>query len=344
MQKTCRTKFGPPAARARSIAGCTRQLVDTSLIMTTDPLPLRCVTIDVEEYYHIESAFGRIDPLRWNDWPSRVAASVEMLLGLFSTQKIHATFFILGDVAKRNPQVPKLIAQQGHEIASHGTNHARLHRLGRESFRDDLIKCKCLLEDLTGQRVIGYRAPTFSIVPRTSWAIQVLVEEHFEYDASIFPVVHPNYGVPTAPDRPFIVKHVNAGDSEWSGKTAKILEIPPLTWKCFGRNLAVAGGGYFRLLPTWFMQQGLAHAIASRILFCTPRAVSRGAMEMQDFPIYSRTSDTGPINSTPGNLEIEYIAGDGSRPTINNFASGFFSITLGRTWLVNHCNPSIFGR
>jgi polysaccharide deacetylase family protein (PEP-CTERM system associated) len=210
------------------------------------------VTIDVEEYFHIEAAYRAVGPAAWNDWPSRVGPNVDLLLDLFAKHDQKGTWFILGDVARRSPGVAKKIADAGHEVASHGTGHDRLHRLNPASFRDDLLSSKKILEDQTGRRVVGYRAPTFSVVPATAWAIDVLVECGFEFDASIFPVVHPAYGVPSAPDRPFFVQ---GRESE-----AKILEVPPLTWAAAGRKLAVAGGGYFRLLPLWFMKRGLAQA------------------------------------------------------------------------------------
>jgi len=223
--------------------------------------PLRCVSIDVEEYFHIEAAFGRVTRDEWDTWPSRVERNVDLLLDLFSRLNQRTTFFILGHVAQRHPAMVRRIAGEGHEIASHGTMHDRLHRLTPDTFREDLLASKHLLEDQTGRKVIGYRAPTFSIVPRTAWAIDVLAAAGFEYDASIFPVRHKWYGVPSAPDRPFIVRGPGG---------AELLEVPPLTWspggllkplaKARGGKLPVAGGGYFRLLPLWFMKRGLQQA------------------------------------------------------------------------------------
>ncbi len=215
-------------------------------------LPLRSVTIDVEEYFHIEAAYRAVPRSSWGEWPSRVERNVDLLLELYAKHNQKGTWFILGDVARRNPTIAKKIAASGHEIASHGTGHDRLHRLDAASFREDLLTSKRLLEDQTGRQVIGYRAPTFSVVPQTAWAIDVLVESGFAYDASIFPVVHPAYGVPSAPEQPFLVRGRTGG--------AEILEVPPLTWMIGKRKLAVAGGGYFRLLPLWFMNRGLSQA------------------------------------------------------------------------------------
>lgn len=224
------------------------------VMVASPPLPLRCVSIDVEEYFHIEAAHGTIAREAWSTWPSRVERNVDLLLSLFERRGQRGTFFVLGDVAKRNASIALRIADAGHEIASHGTGHDRLHRLNAESFREDLLASKKLLEDQTGKRVIGYRAPTFSVTPATAWAIDVLIDCGFEYDASVFPVLHPLYGVPSAPDRPFMIRSKPGG--------AALLEVPPLTWTLGQRKLAVAGGGYFRLLPLWFMQRGLSQATA----------------------------------------------------------------------------------
>lgn len=216
--------------------------------------PLRCLTIDVEEYFHIEAAYHVVGPAHWKDWPTRIQASMDLLLAMFDRLDRKATFFVLGDVARRQPALARQIADAGHEVASHGTNHDRLHRLGPDAFRDDLLASKKLLEDQTGRRIIGYRAPTFSIVPQTAWAIDILLDAGFEYDASIFPVRHPYYGVPSAPDQPFMVQSKMGAPA--------LLEIPPLTWSFGSRKLPVAGGGYFRLLPLWFMKRGLRQAAA----------------------------------------------------------------------------------
>ncbi len=214
--------------------------------------PPRVLSIDVEDYFQIESAFAAIGRDNWHAWEPRVERNVELLLSLFHRFKRRGTFFCLGYVAQKHPQVIRRIAEAGHEIASHGSMHDRLHRLTPATFRDDLLASKHLLEDQCQRPVIGYRAPTFSVTPQTAWAVDVLVESGFAYDASIFPVRHPLYGVPSAPDRPFMAQGRPGG--------ATILEIPPLTWRIAGRNLPVAGGGYFRLLPLWFMRRGLAQA------------------------------------------------------------------------------------
>jgi polysaccharide deacetylase family protein (PEP-CTERM system associated) len=209
----------------------------------------------VEDYFHIEAAHDTITPPQWNDWPSRVERNVDALLALLAHHHRRATFFVLGDVAQRHPHLAQRIALAGHEVASHGTNHQRLHRLTPTTFRDDLLTSQHLLEDQTGRRVLGYRAPTFSLVPQTAWALDTLIDAGFQYDSSIFPVRHPLYGVPAAPRRPYYASNRPNGPG--------ILEVPPLVWEPLpGSKLPVAGGGYFRLLPLWFMQRGLSQAAA----------------------------------------------------------------------------------
>ncbi len=213
-----------------------------------------CVTIDVEEYYHIEAAHGAMDRSQWWSWPTRVERQIEGLLALFAEHDARGTFFMLGDVVKRCPGLARRIADAGHELASHGTNHDRLHRMDPTTLLADLVTSKRLIEDETGQAVVGYRAPSFSLTRETAWAVDVIRAAGFEYDSSIFPVYHPSYGVPEAPDRPFYVR----GDGENS-----LLAIPPLTWSpgwAGGKKLAVAGGGYFRLLPLGLMRRGLRTA------------------------------------------------------------------------------------
>lgn len=212
---------------------------------------MRCVSIDVEEYFQIEAAHGAVGRERWGDWPSRVRRNMDLLFDLFDRTGCRATFFFLGSVAERHPDLARRCVDLGHEVASHGSMHDRLHRLTPESMLKDVLGSKRVLEDQTGRAVLGYRAPTWSLTRQTSWAVDVLLEAGFAYDASVFPVRHPMYGVPDAPDRPCYLE--GAGE-------ARLLEVPPLTWRVMGKKLAVAGGGYFRLLPLSLMKRGLRQA------------------------------------------------------------------------------------
>jgi polysaccharide deacetylase family protein (PEP-CTERM system associated) len=216
---------------------------------------IRCVSIDVEEYFQIEAARGAVGRGRWGDWPSRVERNMDLLLDLFDRTGCRATFFFLGCVAEKHPDLARRCADMGHEVASHGSMHDRLHRLTPETMRKDVLGSKRLLEDQTGRAVVGYRAPTWSLTRETSWAVDVLGEAGFKYDASVFPVRHPMYGVADAPDWPCYLEGSAGGDGG-----AGLLEVPPLTWRVMGKKLAVAGGGYFRLLPLSLMKRGLAQA------------------------------------------------------------------------------------
>jgi polysaccharide deacetylase family protein (PEP-CTERM system associated) len=167
-----------------------------------------------------------------------VEANVERVLALFERRGIHATFFTLGWIAERYPAVPRAIVAAGHELASHGYGHERASALSREAFSQDVSRAKSLLEDLTGVRVAGYRAPSFSIGRDNLWALDVLTETGHRYSSSIYPIAHDHYGMPEAPRFPYRPESCPA-----------LVELPPTTVPLAGRNLPAAGGGWFRLLP-----------------------------------------------------------------------------------------------
>lgn len=206
-------------------------------------LPTNALTVDVEEYFHV-SAFERcIDPSEWGNWPRRVLRNTGKVLALFAAGNARATFFVLGWVAERYPELVKHIAAAGHEVACHGYAHQRITAMTPETFRQDIDRARKLLQDLSGQPVSGYRAPSYSIVAKTLWALDVLLDCGFTYDSSIFPIRHDLYGMPGAERFPHCVTR----------ERGTLLEFPPTTIRCslFGRgmNLPVSGGGYLRLLP-----------------------------------------------------------------------------------------------
>lgn len=213
---------------------------------------VRCVTVDVEEYFHIEAARGVVDADARGRHPRRAGAAMDRLLGLFDAHGVRATLFFLADVARGDPALVKRCRDAGHEVASHGAGHERLHRLTPVAFAQTLHDSRRRLEDLTGEAVLGYRAPTWSLTRETAWAVDVLAEAGFAYDASVFPVRHPQYGVPGAPATPFHVRGTPGG--------AAMLEVPPLVYEVKGRHVACAGGGWFRLLPAGLMRRGLVQA------------------------------------------------------------------------------------
>ena len=209
---------------------------------------VNAMSIDVEDYFHV-SVFDGVVPRRdWDRMPTRVVGNTERLLGLFDEFRVRATFFVLGWVVERFPSLVRAIADRGHEIASHGYAHRLVYDQTLPAFRDDIRRAKQLLEDASGRRVAGYRAPSYSITPRSLWALDVLLEEGYEYDASIFPIRHDRYGIPVSGRRPYLIRR----------QTGTLVEIPGSTTRIGQVNLPVAGGGYFRLLPYSWTRWGIS--------------------------------------------------------------------------------------
>ncbi len=206
------------------------------------------LSFDVEEHFRIEAAVGlAIAPELQAHYRSRLRPTIGLLLDELARADQRATFFVVGEIARHSPDLVKAIHQAGHEVASHSWEHKRVHVLDPKSFRLDLKLSKDALEQVTGTAVVGFRAPTFSICRQTAWAIDVLAEEGFLYDSSIYPVRHDRYGVPDAPREPFMAR----------GVVHRILELPPATWRLLGVNVPVGGGGYFRLFPLGVMEAGV---------------------------------------------------------------------------------------
>ena len=207
------------------------------------------MTVDVEDYFHA-TAFDRIVSRQsWSARESRVTRNTLQLLDLFHEHRVRATFFVLGWVAQRNPELVRTISAAGHEIASHGFHHQLVYTLTVDQFREDVRRAKATIEDAGGCVVRGYRAPSFSIVDSSLWALDVLAEEGYTYDASVFPVRHDRYGIPDAPRRAHVIRTASGS----------ITEVPAATVRVGSTNLPIAGGGYFRLLPyavtRWAMQR-----------------------------------------------------------------------------------------
>jgi polysaccharide deacetylase family protein (PEP-CTERM system associated) len=188
---------------------------------------------------------------RWDDFERRVARNTDRLLEIFAQHHVFATFFVLGWVAEREPALVQRIGAAGHEIASHGFGHKLVYDQRPNEFREDVRRSKAVIEAVTGRAITGYRAPSFSITAKSLWAFDVLIEEGFLWDASVFPIRHDRYGIPSAPRHPYWVKHTSA--------SGKLLELPASTIRLAGTNLPCAGGGYFRLLPYWWAAWGIGH-------------------------------------------------------------------------------------
>jgi polysaccharide deacetylase family protein (PEP-CTERM system associated) len=211
----------------------------TPPLKATDQAIVNAMTIDVEDYFHVSVFDGIVPRSRWPALESRVCRNTDRLLALLDEAGVSATFFVLGWVAERHPSLVQRIAAAGHEIASHGYAHRLVYDQTRAAFRDDVATAKALLEDLTGQPVYGYRAPSYSITPRSLWAFDVLLETGHRYDASIFPIHHDRYGIPVSARHAYRVTR----------DLGTLLELPASTCRLAAMNLPVGGGGYFRLLP-----------------------------------------------------------------------------------------------
>jgi polysaccharide deacetylase family protein (PEP-CTERM system associated) len=208
-------------------------------------------TVDVEEYFHVNAFEPWIARSDWSQWPLRLPVILPTLLDLLDRYEARGTFFVLGWVADHMPAVVRSIASRGHEVASHGYWHRRVNTLSPAEFAEELRMSKQSLESITGVPVLGYRAPSFSLVPGTEWAFDVLLAEGYRYDSSIFPVRRRGYGYPGAPADPYLVRR---GDGT-------IAEYPLATTRVGRVRLPAAGGGYLRHLPFAFIRRAFANAV-----------------------------------------------------------------------------------
>src|SRR5713226_1128812 len=197
------------------------------------------LTVDLEDYFHVSAYASKVRLEHWDSYPRRVAHNTERPLELLAQHKCQATFFVLGWVAEKKPEVVARVAAAGHEIACHSLLHRRIFDLTPQEFREDTHRAKAVIEDATGKQVVGYRAPSFSVTRRSYWALEILVEEGFRYDSSIFPVEHPSYGIPDAPRTPYWINTASG----------RILEFPMSTLAIGSMRSPIGGGAYLRLLP-----------------------------------------------------------------------------------------------
>ena len=208
------------------------------------------LSVDVEDWFQVLNLKDHVDRAEWEGFELRCGDSTRRFLDLCEKHDARATFFFLGWIAERLPDLVREVAAAGHEIASHGYDHRVLGELGEDGFRADLERTERILEDLTGQRPRAFRACTWSITRGTEWAPRVLRERGYELDSSIQPVVHPDYGIPGAPTRPYRI----------ATPAGELVEFPPLTWQVAGRRIPVGGGGYLRLFPVWMFRRALRQA------------------------------------------------------------------------------------
>jgi len=211
--------------------------------------PIRnAMTCDVEDYFQVSAFAPHISRDSWPSLSCRVEANIDRILALMDEGQVKGTFFTLGWIAERYPAMVKRIVDSGHELASHGYAHLRASDQSAEEFLDDITRSKALLEDIGGQKVLGYRAPSFSIGSRNLWALDSLLQAGYRYSSSIYPIAHDHYGMPDASRFAF---YPNGKDG--------LLEVPITTVRLMQKNLPAGGGGYFRLFPyavsRWFLQR-----------------------------------------------------------------------------------------
>lgn len=215
--------------------------------MTTLAQSVNALTFDVEDYYHVEAFHSVIQRQDWDGYERRVYNSTLKILEILARRGITATFFILGWVAEHTPDVVKEIQAAGHEIGSHGYAHQIIYHQTPDEFTADVRRSLEIIEAITGEKVHGFRAPSFSVTKRSLWAIEILQSFGLTYDSSVFPIIHDLYGIPDAPRHPYQI-----APGFW--------EFPMTTIRILGANLPVGGGAYFRVFPYWWTRWGIRQA------------------------------------------------------------------------------------
>lgn len=241
--------------------------------------PLNALTVDVEDFFHVSAFESVIEPSQWDQLDTRVDGNTKRILDLFERHDAKATFFILGWVAERLPELVKEITNRGHEIACHGYAHRRIYTQSQQEFSDDITKAKSILEDITGNAIKGYRAPSFSITDKSEWAFAALKEAGFSYSSSTVPINHDLYGTPDWPDSPHL-------------RPEGIFEIPMPTLKLMNKRVPIAGGGYFRLLPEfwsrWAIQKYLSTSDTPYCFYFHPWEIDPEQPRFEKAPLKSR--------------------------------------------------------
>ena len=258
------------------------------------PAVTNALTIDVEDYFQVSAFAPYIRRSEWDARECRVERNVGRILELLSQQDIKATFFTLGWLADRYPQLVRAIVAGGHELASHGYGHERASDLSRDAFTQDVTRAKKLLEDLSGQPVLGYRAPSFSIGTANLWAFDVLAATGHEYSSSVYPIKHDHYGMPDSPR--FAYRLANG-----------MLEVPVTTLRVMNRNLPSSGGGYFRLLPyavsRWMLRKVNREDRESAVFYFHPWEIDPGQPRIAGIDAKTRFRHYVNIGRTEGRLQ-----------------------------------------
>lgn len=211
------------------------------------PAPMHCLTVDVEDYFHVAAFRHSVKRTQWEQLPSRVERNTGAVLDLFSELNVKATFFVLGWVAAKYPKLVKRIADSGHELGCHSYSHALIYELEPRAFQADTARALDAIEQASGQHVTKYRAPSFSITRGSTWALSMLLEAGITHDSSIFPIRHDLYGFSSAPQHPFMLRVGGA----------QLIEFPPSTARRLWMTFPVTGGGYLRILPLSYQKMTL---------------------------------------------------------------------------------------
>ena len=242
---------------------------------------LNALSVDVEDWFQVGAFEGVIDRADWDRLPIRVERNAEAVLRLFDAARVKATFFTLGWVAERFPKLIRRIAEEGHEVASHGWDHRRVFTMDAHAFRADLTRARTAIEQAAGLSVSGYRAPSFSIDQRTPWAHEVLAAEGYRYSSSVAPIAHDHYGWRAAPR--FAYRPLVGSD---------LIELPVTTVEVAGRRAAAGGGGFFRLLPYGFSRWAVARVNRRdgrpAIFYFHPWEIDPGQPRVAGAPLKSR--------------------------------------------------------
>ena len=270
--------------------------VTPSTGIASRPKPIvNAMTIDVEDYFQVSAFEHQVSRSQWGSFESRVTRNTESLLQMMDEARVQATFFVLGWVAERFPSLVRQIVARGHELASHGYEHRLVYSMTPAQLGEDLRRARVALEDASGAAVVGYRAPSYSITRESLWALDVLIDQGYEYDASIYPIHHDRYGIPDWPRH--IHRIERPGGAIW--------ELPGSTIRWAGANFPIGGGGYFRLLPYGWTRRGIARLNSverqSAVFYLHPWEVDPGQPRL-DIRGLSRLRHYRNLDKTEGRL------------------------------------------
>ncbi|MGS2724305.1 XrtA system polysaccharide deacetylase [Porticoccus sp. GXU_MW_L64] len=282
-------------------------------------MPNHAISIDVEDYYHVAAFKGVISPSQWQEWPSRVEQNTDKILQLLDNNGVLGTFFVLGWVAERHPQIVRRICAQGHEVASHGYSHQLIYEQRPDTFKEETYKSKQILEEQIQLPVHGYRAASYSITRNSLWAIDILLDLGFRWDSSIFPIYHDNYGIPNTPDCAYQIKG-RSGES--------LLEIPLTTARFSKLALPAAGGGYFRLYPYWLSRMLFKYATRNKpgIFYIHPWEVDPSQPRIKNASRLAKFRHYNQLGACEGRLQ--QLLNDFDFDTISNLINELEQTTL----------------